>query len=75
MIARFKIIALSLTNGMLMLFLLCLGAQNLGDRHKINLIIYSTPPFPTGFIVGTSLTLGLISAGFTSALLINTKRF
>ena len=75
MIARFKILALSLTNGMLMLFLLCLGAQNLGDRHKINLIVYSTPPYPTGFIVGTSLTLGLISSGFTRALLMNTREF
>ncbi len=56
-----------------MLFMLCLGAQNLQERHQLKIGIGTTAPLPTGFIVGLSIISGIISGGSTTALLIKTR--
>ena len=58
---------------MLLLFFLCLGSQNLSKKHNLNFLINKTVPLPIGFLVGTSFTLGLISGGLSSVLIINNK--
>ena len=55
--------------GALLLLLLCLGAQNLQDRHSIRIAGARSVPLPTGFLVGISLVLGVISGGSTAAVL------
>ena len=52
-----------------LLLLLCLGAQNLQDRHSIRIAGARSVPLPTGFLVGISLVLGVISGGSTAAVL------
>ena len=40
------------------------------NRYQINILINKTVPLPIGFLVGTSFTLGLLSGGLTSVLMI-----
>ena len=56
-----------------MLVFLCLGSQNLDKRHKVNILINETVSLPVGFLVGISFTLGIISGGLTSTLMISEK--
>ena len=53
---------------------LCLGAQNLGDRYRLNLGVGSTAPLPAGFVVGVSAVLGLLGGGSLTALLLPNAR-
>ena len=73
MLLKLKLLTLNITSAILLLFFLCLGSQNLSKKHNLNFLINKTVPLPIGFLVGTSFTLGLISGGVTSVLMINRK--
>jgi uncharacterized integral membrane protein len=70
MLLRLRLLLGSLVGGTLLLLLLCLGAQNLGDRPRLNLLVGRTAPLPSGFVVGLALVLGVISGGAGAALLL-----
>ena len=69
MVQRLRLFLLSCGGAGLLLLVLCLGAQNLSERHVLNLGIGRTAPMPTGFIVGVSTVLGVLSGGSLAALL------
>ena len=73
MFFRLKLLTINITTAILLIFFLCLGSQNLSKRHSLNFLINKTVPVPIGFLMGTSFTLGLISGGLTSVLMINNK--
>ena len=68
MFKSLKILLTTLASSGLVLLTLCLGSQNLNDRHSINLGTTKTAPLPSGFIVGLSLTIGIFTGGSLSAL-------
>ena len=70
MLLRLQLFTFSLASGALLLFFLCLGSQNLEKRYSLNLMLNETVELPIGFIVGVSFTLGVLSGGFTSALMV-----
>ncbi|MBW3042431.1 hypothetical protein DNJ73_06970 [Prochlorococcus marinus XMU1408] len=70
MFFRLKLFTLNIATAILLIFFLCLGSQNLGKRYSLNLIFNKTVPLPIGFLIGTSFTVGLISGGLTSILII-----
>ena len=72
-LSRIKILIFSFANAMLFLLLLCLGSQNLRDKHSIDFIFSKTEEYPTGFLIGTSIILGVLSAGSSKALLISKR--
>ena len=55
---------------MLLILLLCLGAQNLKDKHSIRVGNIRSVSLPTGFLVGVSLVIGVISGGSAAAILL-----
>ncbi len=65
---------ITLSNAGLILLALTFGTQNLKQKHSLSLGFSKTPAYPTGFILGASMTLGFISGGCTSALLIPSKK-
>ena len=69
MFLRLRLLLLSLGSGLTLLVVLCLGAQNLNDRHRLNLGVGQSAPLPSGFIVGVSLVLGIVSGGSLVAVL------
>ena len=71
MFIRLKLLTLNIATAILLIFFLCLGSQNLGKKHSIDFLINKTVALPIGFIIGTSFTLGLMSGGLTSVLMIN----
>ncbi len=73
MFFRLKLLTINIATAILLIFFLCLGSQNLSKRHSLNFLINKTVPVPIGFLMGTSFTLGLISGGLTSVLMINNK--
>ena len=70
MLLRLRLLLGSLGGGVLLLLLLCLGAQNLDQRASLNLGFGRSSPLPTGFLVGVALVLGVISGGTATALLL-----
>ena len=70
MLLRLRLLLGSLGGGVLLLLLLCLGAQNLDQRASLNLGFGRSQPLPTGFLVGVALVLGVISGGTATALLL-----
>ena len=74
MFFRIQLLTLNIASAILLIFFLCLGSQNLSKKHNLNFLINKTVPLPIGFLVGTSFTLGLISGGITSVLMINSER-
>ena len=70
MFLRLQLLTLNIGTSILLILFLCLGSQNLGKKHSLNLLLNKTVPLPIGFLVGTSFTLGLISGGLTSVLMI-----
>ncbi len=68
MLLRLRILVSSISFSGLIMLALCLGAQNLNERENLKLGIAETVPLPTGFLVGTSMALGVICGGFTTAL-------
>ena len=71
MLFKLKLVTLNIASAILLVFFLCLGSQNLSKKHNLNFLINKTVPLPIGFLIGTSFTLGLISGGLTSVLMIN----
>ena len=70
MLLRLRLLLASLGGGVLLLLLLCLGAQNLNQRTSLNLGFGRTAELPTGFLVGVALAVGVISGGSGAALLL-----
>ncbi|MFM2080259.1 MAG: hypothetical protein RLZZ124_907 [Cyanobacteriota bacterium] len=70
MLLRLRLLLASLGGGVLLLLLLCLGAQNLQQRASLNLGVGRTAELPTGFLVGVALAIGVISGGAATALLL-----
>ena len=70
MVLRLRLLLANLGGGVLLLVLLCLGAQNLDQRTSINLGFGRTAALPTGFLVGVALVIGVISGGSAAALLL-----
>ena len=73
MFLRLQLLTLNIATGILLIFFLCLGSQNLGKKYSLDFIVNKTVALPIGFLIGTSFTLGLISGGLTSVLMINNK--
>ncbi|ABM77351.1 hypothetical protein [Prochlorococcus marinus] len=74
MLLRLRLLTTSLVSGGLLLVVLCLGAQNLNDRHSLRLGDAKSAELPTGFLVGMSIVAGVISGGSTAALLLPKPR-
>ena len=74
MLLRLRLVLLSLGSGVLFLMLLCLGAQNLNDRHQVRLGSMRSVALPSGFLIGVSLVIGVISGGSTAAVLLPDQR-
>mgnify|MGYP001249529441 CR=1 FL=1 len=70
MFFRLQLLTLNIATAILLIFFLCLGSQNLSKKYSLDFIINKTVALPIGFLVGTSFTLGLISGGLTSAIMI-----
>jgi len=71
MFFRLKLLTLNFTTSILLIFFLCLGSQNLDKKYTLDFLINKTVSLPIGFLIGTSFTLGLMSGGLTSVLMIN----
>jgi len=71
MFLKLQLLTLNFATAILLIFFLCLGSQNLGRKYSIDFIINKTVALPIGFLMGTTFTLGLISGGLTSVLIIN----
>ena len=70
---RLRLLLISFGGGLLLL-LLCLGAQNLHDRHTLQLGGQRSVPLPTGFLVGIAMVIGVISGGTSTAVLLPDQR-
>ena len=70
MLLRLRLLLTSLGGGLLLLVILCLGAQNLEERPSLRLGIGRSAPLPSGFLVGLALAAGVISGGSATALLL-----
>ena len=71
MFFRLKLLSLNIFAAILLIFFLCLGSQNLSKKYSLDFLINKTVDLPIGFLIGTSFTLGLMSGGLTSILMIN----
>ena len=71
MFFRLQLLTLNIATAILLIFFLCLGSQNLQKKYSIDFLANRTVDLPIGFLIGTSFTLGLISGGLTSVLMIN----
>ena len=70
---RLRLLLISLGGGLLLL-LLCLGAQNLQERHTLQLGGQRSVPLPTGFLVGIAMVIGVISGGTATDVLLPDQR-
>ena len=68
MLLRLRLLLFSLGTGTLLL-LLCLGSQNLAERHRLQVGSFQSASLPSGFLVGVSLVIGVISGGSAVAVL------
>ncbi len=73
MFFRLQLLTLNIATAILLIFFLCLGSQNLGKKYSLDFLINKTVALPIGFLVGTSFTLGLMSGGLTSVLMIKSN--
>ena len=71
MFFRLQLLTLNIATAIFLIFFLCLGSQNLGKKYSLDFLINKTVDLPIGFIIGTSFTLGLISGGSTSVLMMH----
>ena len=71
MFFRLQLLTLNIATAILLIFFLCLGSQNLGKKYSLNFLNSKSVDLPIGFLIGTSFTLGLMSGGITSVLMIN----
>jgi uncharacterized integral membrane protein len=70
MLLRLRLLLASLGGGVLLLLILCLGAQNLDQRASLNLGFGRTAELPTGFLLGMALVIGVVSGGAATALVL-----
>ena len=73
MFFRLKLLTLNISTAILLIFFLCLGSQNLEKKYSLDFLINKTVDLPIGFLIGTSFTLGIMSGGLTSVLIIKTN--
>ena len=73
MFFKLQLLTLNIATAILLFFFLCLGSQNLEKRYSLDFVVNKTVSLPIGFLVGTSFTLGLISGGLTSVLMVNSN--
>ena len=73
MFFKLKLLTLNIATAIFLIFFLCLGSQNLGKRYSLDFLVNKTVALPIGFLIGSSFTLGLMSGGLTSILMINNK--
>ena len=71
MFLKLKLLTLNIGSAILLIFFLCLGSQNLGKKYSLDFLINKTVALPVGFLIGSSFTIGLISGGLSSILMIN----
>ena len=71
MFFRLKLLTLNIATAILLIFFLCLGSQNLGKKYSLDFIINKTVSLPIGFLMGATFTLGLMSGGLTSVLMVS----
>ena len=71
MFLRLQLLTLNICTAILLIFFLCLGSQNLGKKYSLDFLINKTVALPVGFLIGSSFTIGLISGGLSSVLMIN----
>ena len=71
MFFRLQLLTLNIATAILLIFFLCLGSQNLGKKYSLDFLANRTIALPIGFLIGTSFTLGLMSGGLTSVLMMN----
>ena len=69
MFFRLQLLTLNIASAILLIFFLCLGSQNLEKRYSLNLLVNKSVQLPVGFIIGVAFTLGVLSGGFTSVLM------
>ena len=70
MMLKLKLISITFISSLILLLVLCLGSQNLKDRHILKLSnTVKTVPLPTGFLVGVSIITGVITIGTATALI------
>ena len=74
LLLRLRLASLSFGAGLLLLVMLCLGAQNGRDRQEIQLGVTRSVPLPSGFLVGVSLVVGVISGGCACAVLMRDQQ-
>ena len=74
LLLRLRLLSLSFGAGLLLLLVLCLGAQNGRDRQEIQLGATRSVPLPSGFLVGLSLVVGIVSGGCACAVLMPEQR-
>ena len=74
MFFRLQLLTLNIATAILLIFFLWLGSQNLEKKYSLDFLINKTVDLPIGFLIGTSFTLGLMSGGLTSVLMINNNK-
>ena len=74
MFFKLQLLTLNFATAVLLIFFLCLGSQNLGKKYSLDFTINKTVELPIGFLIGTSFTIGLVSGGVTSILMINNDK-
>ena len=73
MLNRLRIIFISLASGSVGVLMICLGSQNFTSKQSLNLGFNKSVPLPIGFIVGTSVAIGITCGGCAAAMLIDNK--
>ena len=71
MYLRLQLLTLNICTAILLIFFLCLGSQNLEKKYSLDFLVNKTVALPVGFLIGTSFTIGLISGGLSSVMMIN----
>ena len=74
MLLKIRLLTITLVSSLALLLMLCLGAQNLNERHSLKIGNATTAPLPSGFIIGISIVLGVISGGSAATLLLPVRR-
>ena len=74
MFLKFKLLTFNIVSVSLMIFFLCLGSQNLKERHSLNFLTFETVLLPNGFLVGNAFILGFLTGGITANLITNSEK-
>ncbi len=74
MIRKGVILGTTISNTLLLILMLSLGSQNLSSKYNLSLGFSSTEKYPSGFLIGISITLGSLSGGLSSFLLKSSEK-